>query len=373
VTAASPVELAAAPRERRALRLGGARSLDPRDNALNLIRLVLAAAVLFAHAFYITGAGVGPHVDGENVGGWAVFGFFALSGYLITGSRLNNPLGTYLVHRIARIMPAFWVNLVVTAFAFAPIGYWVQHRTLSGFLTTGTTPLQYVFANGLLQISAYDVAGTPAGVPYPGAWNGSLWSLYYEFLCYLVIGGLAVLAWVRRSPWGVGVAFGVSVVAHVGMTRAGFLLGGDADAVLLTKLLPLFLGGALIQVLGDRVRLHWAAALGSAGVVAAAVAVLDGWGAQLTAPLTAYVLLWLGAVIRSPRLVQRHDVSYGVYIYAFPVQQLLALAGLQDHAPIAVSMLAAAVLTVPLAVASWLLVERPVMRAARRTTQTAPA
>ena len=76
--------------------------LDPRVNSLNLVRLVLASMVLFAHGYYISGAGVGPHLDGENVGGWAVFGFFAVSGYLITGSRWSNSLGTYLVHRIAR-------------------------------------------------------------------------------------------------------------------------------------------------------------------------------------------------------------------------------------------------------------------------------
>ena len=66
----------------------------------------------------------------------------------------------------------------------------------------------------------------------------------------------------------------------------------------------------------------------SAAVLVVAV---DHWGAQAAAPLIAYVLLWLSTVLPSPRLARRHDISYGVYIYAFPVQQLLAYAG--AHAP----------------------------------------
>jgi len=368
MTAATPTELTPAARRRLGAlaRVRDTRTLDARDNSLNLLRLVLSATVLVAHSFYIAGNGVGPHVDGENLGGWAVFGFFAISGYLITASRWSHELGTYLVHRVARIMPAFWVCLVVVAFGFAPLGYLLERGTLAGFLTTGTTPLNFVFANGLLRIQAWDVAGTPATVPYPGAWNGSLWSLYYEFLCYLVVGALGVLGVVRRRPWLVGVAFLGSVAAHAGIGRWGVLVGNNPEAVLLAKLLPLFLGGALLQVYARRVRLHWAGATAAAAVVGTAVWLLDGWGAQLTAPFLAYLIVWAGAVLPAPRLLQRHDVSYGVYIYAFPVQQTLALLGVHERVGFWAFTALCALATAPFAVASWLIVERPVMRWARR-------
>lgn len=346
------------------------RELDPRNNSLNLIRLVLASTVLFAHAYYIAGMGVGPHIDGENLGGWAVFGFFTISGYLITASRLGNNLGTYLVHRIARIMPAFWVCLIVTAGVFAPIGYWAAHRTFDGFLTTPTAPASYVFANFFLKIGAYDVAGTPANVPYPGAWDGSLWSLYYEFLCYLVIAGLLSLAWFRRRAWPLAVAFLISVAVWAKIQVVLPYLGGNPDVLLLSKLLPLFLGGALVQVLRSRLPLHWVGALGAAVVSGLAIAVLDGWGAQLTAPLITYLILWIASVVPAPRLIQKHDISYGVYIYAFPVQQLLAIGAVYVHG-LWVFNIAALLGTIPLAIASWLLVERPIMRRARRTTKAA--
>lgn len=345
--------------------------LNPRRNGLNLVRLGLAVLVLHAHSFYIAGAGDGPHIDGENLGGWAVFGFFAVSGYLITASRWGNTLGTYLVHRIARIFPAFLVCLVMLAVFFAPIGYLAAHGSLHGYLTTSTTPANFVFSNALLRVNAYDIAGTPAGVPYPGAWNGSLWTLYYEFLCYLLVGMIALVGWARRSPWAIAGVWALSLVAHAGWGRGvGELMNGNGEFQLLVKLLPLFLGGALVQRLRHRLPLHWAGALVSAVVVAGAVAVLDGWGAQLTAPFLAYLLLWVGSVLPSPGFVRRHDISYGVYIYAFPVQQLAALMGVHTHGVLALDVVAF-VLTVPLATASWLLVERPAMRRARRSTARA--
>lgn len=343
------------------------RTLDPRNNSLNLVRLVLAASVLVAHGYYITGNGIGPHLDGENIGGWAVFGFFTISGYLIAGSRFSNSLGTYLIHRLARLLPAFWVCLVVTALVFAPIGYWASNRTLDGFLTTPTTPFSYVWVNAFLKINAYDVAGTPAGVPYAGAWNGSLWSLYYEFLCYLIIGALGLAAVVRRRPGVLVAVWAVSVVAWWRIADLQPYLGNNTDLQLLGKLLPLFLGGAVVYVLKDRLPLHWVGALASVAAVAAAVGLLDRWGAQLTAPFITYAILWFASVVPSPRLIQRHDISYGVYIYAFPVQQLAAYAGVQEYG-MWTHNLVSALGTVPLAIASWLLVERPVMRRARRRT-----
>ena len=92
---------------------------------------------------------------------------------------------------------------------------------------------------------------------------------------------------------------------------------------------------------------------------------VDHWGAQLASPLIAYALLWLGAVLPSPALVQRHDISYGVYIYAFPVQQLLVYAGATRLGLVGYDVVAALV-TAALAALSWRAVERPVLRRVRR-------
>ena len=370
MSAASPLEATAgglrtAASWRARLHHGEVR-LDPHRNGLNLLRLLLASSVLFAHGFYISGDGIGPHLAGDNVGGWAVYGFFAISGYLITGSRFNKPFWEYLLHRVARIFPAFLVCLVLIAFAFAPVGYLRQHGSLDGFLTTPTTPFSYVVSNAGLRVSAYGVAHTPGPVPYPEVWNGSLWTLYYEFLCYLIIGVVAGFAIVRRSPVPLAIAWFLSVALHVGMGRVPVALLGNGDIVLLAKLLPFFLAGALLFQVRKRLVLTWPAAL--LAVLASLVLIWlgHGWGQQVASLLLAYAVLWLGAVMPCPELIRRNDISYGVYIYAFPVQQLLALYGAYTW-NLALFDVVAAIATVPLAMASWVVVERPLMRLARRT------
>lgn len=369
-TATSDVttDVRASDRRRRGPLSWGAVELNGRDNGLNLWRLVFATAVLVAHGWYLAGVGIGPQVNGENMGGWAVIGFFAISGYLITSSRLSNPLGVFLVHRIARIFPAFLVCLVVTATVFGPIGFLAAHGTLDGYLTTSTNPAFYVFGNAGLRIVAWDVAGTPTGVPYPGAWSGSLWTLYFEFQCYLIIAAVLCVGWVRRSAWGVGVMLAASITVYISMDTLLPYVNGSSEFRYLFKLLPFFLAGALLRMTRHRLVLSWPLAVVATAVATPMVLLIDGWGPQLASPFIAYVVLWLGAVTPCPALLQKHDISYGVYIYAWPVQQLLALAGLHTL-PLPVYDVLALAGTVPLALASWLLIERPALRWARRTTE----
>jgi peptidoglycan/LPS O-acetylase OafA/YrhL len=345
------------------------RWLDPRDNSLNLIRLLLALAVLVSHAFAIAGLPE-PTLADKHLGSWAVIGFFVISGYLITGSRLRSDGARYLINRVARIFPGFVVSLVVVAFGFAPVAYVVQNGGLDGFLTTGTTPLAHVYGNLTLRISDYSVAGTLADVPYPNAWNGSLWSLYYEFLCYIVVGVVGGLAVVRRRAWPMVVLFAASVLVYALLPQLLPYLGGT-DLPLLFELLPYFLGGAVVFVLKERLSLRAPAALGALAAGCALILVGPVWAGQLTAPLFTYGILWVAAAVRVPQVLQVHDLSYGVYVYAFPVTQLLVLAGVHRHG-VLLLIAAATAVTVLVATASWFLVERPARDAAARRRVAPP-
>lgn len=339
------------------------RTFDPRTNSLNLFRLVLAALVLFAHAFYIAGRGIGPHIQGENLGGWAVAGFFVLSGFLITRSRFRHRLGNYIVLRMARILPAFWACLVVTVVVFAPLALVMQSRSLDGYLTTGPTPFSYVWANWTLLMNQYDVGTTLASVPYPGAWNGSLWTLYYEFACYLIVAAVGCFAVVRRSVVPLLLMWAVSVLVRATDEHwASYQL--DERAVLLAKLLPYFLGGAVAHFVIERYGLPHVLGAPALLVGVTALATIPHVGGQLAAPALAIGLVWLSTVVPQPGLVARHDVSYGFYIYAWPVQQLLVVAGLHDRSFV-LYLGVSALVTAAMATASWLLLERPVMRVAQ--------
>lgn len=340
------------------------KPLDPRNNSLNLIRLILALAVLVHHSWPLTGAADEPVFAGETLGGWAVSGFFVISGYLITGSRFSHGLGDYLVHRIARIMPAFIVCLLTMVIFFAPIGYIVARGSLSGYFSTATSPLNFLISNLTLKMNHYDIAGTPLNVPYAGAWNGSLWSLYYEFLCYLVVAALGCFAIFRKSPWFLTLIFAASVVAQANIEVISRYTNGNFDVVLLLKLLPFFLGGAVLFVWKSRIGIHWAPAVASLVVSVLMVSAFPLWGGQASGVLIAYGTLWISTWLPQPRLIAKNDVSYGVYIYAFAFQQLLAVFGGYEWGLVLFS-LAAAALTIPTAIASWVWVERPVMRRVR--------
>lgn len=348
-----------------------AEGLDPRRNALNLVRLVLALMVLLAHSYTLSGNGYGFTFNGDHLGTWAVYCFFCLSGYLIAGSRMRTRFMEYLGHRIARIYPGFLVSLVVVAFGFAPVAYLHERGTLDGFLTSGPTPVNYLVVNAGLKMREYGVAGTLGENPFPRGWDGSLWSLYYEFLCYLLIGALLSIGLVRRWPALLALVFAVSVVAGAHAPAAVAQVGGNGEVKQLLELLPFFLGGSVVYALRHRLPLTWWSAAGSfAGFVA--LVLLDGsWGPGLSAPLLTLALLWLGKVLPCPELLRRNDISYGCYVYAFPCQQLVAafggaVWGAEVHALLSVPG------TIALATASWLLIERRAMRAARDHRSSSP-
>lgn len=343
------------------------RPFPYRRNSLNLFRLVFAALVLVAHSYHTTGNGVGPIIKGENLGGWAVAGFFVVSGFLITRSRLRSSAGSYLLNRIARIFPAFVVVLVITAAVFGPLGLLLTQGSLAGYASTSPTPAQFVWGNITLYMHKYGIGGSLATVPYPDVWNGSLWTLWYEFACYILVWLLGSLAIFRRGPW-------VAIIAWAGTTALYASsdlvarLGLDADFSLLMKLAPFFLGGAVVYFVIEKHGVN--AWIGAASVIVSVVLVLgvDRWGGQLAAPFIAYAVLWLSTLVPQPAWIERNDVSYGFYIYAWPVQQLLVVFGFglsNDPWMFVLYNVVAAVITFGLGWLSWIFVERPVMAAVK--------
>ena len=344
-------------------------SFDPRRNSLNFLRLVLAVTVVISHTSALGGFAGEWIFQRVAVGTLAVYGFFGISGYLIASSALHNSLGRYLWQRFLRIMPGYWVCLVVTALGIGAIGW--SHAphipcSLSCYYTkVHPGPFQFLYHNALLRVNQTNIGRTPKGIPLPLNWNGSLWTLFYEALCYLLLAGLAVTGLLRRR--GVVAALtGMIWLAEGGLYLSGAYLGNfDAWAVL--TLFPIFLTGTLIYSFRESLfDSGWLALLCTMGFgVALACSSQLGflfWATHVTfstlfAPLMAYPIMWLGIHLPFDSVGSRNDYSYGVYIYAFPVQQLLAVYGVQrwGYFPF---LILSFVGTAPLAIASWWLVEK---------------
>ena len=184
------------PEDRRRRRTIG-QEFDPRANALNAFRLVLALGVVFWHAFPLTGRHL-PFAAHQLLSQAWVDGFFAISGFLITASWLGNPrLRDYFLARCLRILPGLWVCLVVTAFVVAPIGVAIQGGSAARLLLS-SAPVKFVVENSAVAYVQFDIGGTPRGIPFPGMWNGSLWTLQYEVLCYVAVAVLGLVGVLGR-------------------------------------------------------------------------------------------------------------------------------------------------------------------------------
>jgi peptidoglycan/LPS O-acetylase OafA/YrhL len=355
-----------------------------RANSFGVMRLVFAMAVLVVHAGIL---GFGGHLfPSVDLSGIAVAGFFGVSGFLVMRSARRLPIGRYLWHRTLRIFPGLAVCLALTAFVLAPALWLADGHPLGAYLGG---PLRDSFAHVLTNLPAAQgetsIHGLMLDTPYgklSGAdvFNGSLWTLRYEVTGYVVVGLLAVIGVIRRARivvllaaagvfallcWnylapltGLGRAYLVDGVIGAGTPPFGlYLLMNYALWFGFT-----FLLGGLFDLYGDHIKLDDRLALLAAIVLGFFLYQGVFFGPALL-PF-AYLLLWLAVRLPAPlqKIGQRHDYSYGVYIYAFPVQQTLAKFGAQAWGLLAYLALSI-LLTVALAFASWHLIERPALRA----------
>ena len=340
MTSASPAEptFPASPRIRFGVQSTMRAGLRGTDNALGIVRLVLASLVIFDHAFPLGGWGHDPVLDltgGQaTLGSIAVGGFFAISGYLIAKSGQTADVVQFLWRRVLRIFPAFLVVLIVTAFAVGPVLWLLEGRSLGAYFTTGAGgPFAYITANWTLTIGQWGihdllVTTTPYGESTGiSAFNGSLWTLRYEWWCYLVIAVFVLFAVITRARAIVvatTVFFGIlQVVQDAAPGTVAAIVPWLADPYTISLGFT-FLIGSCIALYADKVPLDDRLIAFAGALVIATLA----FGGYSTIGTIAIVYLSLAAGARLPKAVRwigaKNDYSYGVYIYGFLVQQVMA-------------------------------------------------
>lgn len=331
--------------------------MDRRNN-FNLLRLFGACCVLFFHVHPLrTGLAQDP-LAAVNM--WLNFGilgmrvFFVISGYLLTASLLRNPsLPSFAAARVLRIWPALIGTTLFAMLVLAPAvtrdpAYfarpetWTYLRTMAMF--ADPSPLPGVFAEN------------PVAVV-----NGSLWTLPLEVTCYVILGLSFPL--LRRARW---VSVAVLIVAYgslfVGTPSSAEILPAVAQANLL-EFGSFFCAGVVLRLFS--IRGHPALDVLAIAMLACAVAISDAdWRPLRLAEIVClpYLVIRLATASWRPGadLLTRFDLSYGVFLYSFPLTQL-AILWLGREAPTAAVAALAAILTLPLAFLSWLVIERPTL------------
>jgi peptidoglycan/LPS O-acetylase OafA/YrhL len=324
-----------------------------RDNNFNLLRMLAAIGVLISHAYPISlgPAKMEPLSDllGVTLGTVCVMIFFTISGFFITRSfEQKHSLRSFLQARALRLFPALVVVLAATVIISAL------------FLTVAPSKMfwpaagEYLLRNLLLFSPKYPLPGVFEANPVGPAINGSLWTLNYEVMCYFGVVLCGVLGLLRR-PAAFALGSGLLLALYA---TAQILPLHDRIENLVQLALP-FAIGMSFWVWRSIIPLSWPLA-GVALVAAVLLRPTPVFSLALVLALAYWVFMLGYARIQLLRGYTRlGDYSYGTYIYAFPIQQLVAFFGVVS--PLTnIGLAFPAVLLC--AVLSWVFVESPALR-----------
>lgn len=333
-------------------------------NNLNTVRLALAAVVLVFHVLLLPNipmlTGAADHLPALL----GVQGFFVVSGILVTMSyEATDSLWGYFRRRARRILPAYFCVVLTSAILLSALS------TLSLADYFGSVAFwRYLAANlAFMNFAEPSLPGVFLG-NYKSAVDGSLWTIKIEIAFYCMV---PFIFWMMRR-WGrwqvLGTLFLLSTAWRVGFEYLGQRIGVpfyEKLAIQAPGQLAFFIIGALIYYLireGDSRPKLWMAVVGIASYVLA-----QGMLFLLIAPLAVGLFIyWAGFGVKGvPDLGVRGDFSYGLYLYHWPVIQVLIALGLFAFSPL-LGIVVAVVLACIAALGSWFLVEKRFLHAPAR-------
>ena len=339
---------------------------DSRSNNFRIVRHLAAASVIVAHSFALLtpaaeAAGKAWQIA-EPASALAVNVFFVASGFLVGRSLLvRGDLKDFVASRVLRIYPALIVLAFATAFVLGPL---VTVLPLRDYFRIKAV-YSFAILDSIMLIPGYfryQLPGvfTTLDSRFGDTVNGSLWTLPWELWMYCSLIVLFKLKALGPVPLAI-LAAAVSV-AFALMHGAGPVYENNAHIAV--RFVAFFYSGVALYVFRRHVPL-------TPAVLAAATALfgLTWWlaGEPVLLPQ------WLGYTVLfltyHPRLVVQRlsdgpDYSYGLYIFAYPVQQTLIWATGMTSPPLHIA--ASLAITLSIAALSWHFIEEPALKLKER-------
>lgn len=318
-----------------------------RNNNLNLIRFIAATLVIISHSFPITQGDNSNEIlyilthGQEKLGSLSVKIFFIVSGFLITQSwyRKNN-IKDFIKARILRIFPALIISLFITVFI---IGLICTNLTKKEYLSNINT-YKYLTSISLIKIQ-YELPGVFDNNILKGVVNGSLWTLYYEFICYCLVAILGRLSILKKYCI---IFFSITFTLSI-LKSSNFLL-----------LTSYFFVGSLIYIYRSKIKLDF-----KIFILSLISTFVFGYCEllKIILPFTlSYIVMYLAfnKNIKMYKFGTKNDVSYGLYIYSFPIQQMIV--HYLKNMPWYYNFISSFIITLLISYISWNLVEKPIMK-----------
>lgn len=330
-----------------------------RSNNFDFLRLLFASLVIISHSYPLTKK-IEPVAVLTNtqldLGSLSVDCFFIMSGYLIMISLLRSKsVKEYLWKRLLRLYPAYIILLLLTMLIL-PFVYQGAN------IFSEKTYWSY-FPNALslykVQFKVKDIFDNN---PYPKVINGSLWSLSYEFTMYI---SLLLLFPLRTFKYIKYLIFSIFLISFYCAVTEHYILGQTMKKINLDpkqfyRLASYFLGGSTLVFFNLKKYNHLITRL---ALFAALLASIYFEIYKYVSPVLLSILILLVGIHRSNYISmvgkKIGDISYGVYIYAFIVQQaLMYYLNLTTFELI----LATVIITYAFAFCSWHLIEKKMLK-----------
>jgi peptidoglycan/LPS O-acetylase OafA/YrhL len=349
--------------------------IDNKNNNFNLIRMLAALAVIVSHSYALAlgNRQLEPikNLLGISLGTIAVDIFFITSGLLVTRSLLvRTDLKLFIVSRVLRIFPALLVSVLFCVI----LGAYLSSFSLQNYMQDSEL-LNFIIYNATILLTDYqELPGVFYNAPFDRSVNGSLWTLPWELRMYLVLIGLGVLSYVLKKakitfPHVQIIVQAMIVFIALSSTALYFYFHFSENFhwfyyKFFRFSSAFFIGGGLYVL---RKYIH----LNTMWVITVLSLLLFALYMSKTTFFIAYIvsmpyLVLCAAYLPKGKILKYNNVgdfSYGTYIYAWPIQQTLAIT-IIGISPTNMSMLAG-IIVITLSVISWNLIEKPCMKLKR--------
>jgi peptidoglycan/LPS O-acetylase OafA/YrhL len=338
---------------------------DRVKNNFDAIRILMALTVVWSHSFAIylsteDNEPISLLMNGtHNAGNLAVLVFFVISGYLICQSAFNSrSMLSFFDKRIRRIYPGYLVATTICAFIVVPL--FSSHTDLSVWQIEKTFGLNLLLKNYVPPSDAFGGRGIV---------NGSLWSIPYEFWCYIGLASMTAL-FLRRAKWTAPLITALLILTRIWLDATGRKPGGGITEFIIGwqyiwfSVLPCFLAGTTLYLYRDSIQRNgFVALIGIAIMIVASHLPVDRKIQEIATntllpPVIAYATICLAfsSTIRWHNAAAFGDFSYGTYLYAYPIQLMMLACFPQLSFPLyTLACLTAALIA---GIISWCLVER---------------
>lgn len=322
-------------------------------NNIDIFRVIAACMVIWGHAYVLSPEDgktdfISYLIPHDSSGSLAVKIFFFLSGLVVTNSLLiNNDPVKFIVARFFRIWPALILTCIVVAVVIGPL---LSTLTVSEYFSADNNIFLYVINNTLLR-TQFNLPGVFTTNPYPISVNGSLWTIPYEVYAYALLLSLYFIGALKHKLFNV--VFFVAITIE-SLSSEKFIFTWAHSNSEVPVLAVCFAFGSILALYKNVININVYTPF--ALLLAYYLLIGNNYALYLVYASIFLFILYVSSTRAVLKLKPKYDISYGIYLWGFPVQQVISQFFLAKG--ILFNQCASLLLSITLGFLSWSLCEK---------------